>query len=74
MGVGVPADGTCLACRVAVKEAVWRELQSLWAEGRSMPEIRAAFGWTHGHLSVEMTRMRAAGWDLPHRYKLGATA
>jgi hypothetical protein len=39
-----------------------------------MPEIRAAFGWTHGHLSVEMTRMRAAGWDLPHRYKLGATA
>lgn len=42
----------------------------LWADGAPLREIRELLGWTQGHLSVEMDRMRRQGYDLPYRYKV----
>lgn len=47
-----------------------QRIVALWAEGRSMREIEKELGCTHGHLSVEMFRMREQGYDLPHRYRV----
>ncbi len=40
-----------------------------WAEGLALAEIRERLGWSKGHLSMEMHRLRAKGYDLPFRYR-----
>lgn len=48
------------------------EIQRLWAEGRKLREIAAAMDSTQGAIGVEITKMRADGWDLPHRIRVAA--
>ena len=44
-----------------------QQIVAWWAEGRSMRFIYDQLGWTAGHLSDEMDRLRAAGHNLPYR-------
>jgi FixJ family two-component response regulator len=60
----------CAACVQAAKEARWREIQRLWAAGLSLREIAAQLGISHKNVGAQMGWMRAAGWDLPHRYDI----
>jgi hypothetical protein len=69
MGVNYFADGECQTCRKRGHEERWRELQTLWNEGRTFPEITAELGWTESLLGKELHTARAAGWSLPYRYR-----
>ena len=68
----------CVGCRKALRrEAVVARdkiLEQLWAEGKSMREIAAEFGWTKGHIAVEMNYARERGANLPYRYRAGKRA
>jgi predicted transcriptional regulator len=46
----------------------YRRLEALWLAGKTYPEIQEAFGWSKGRLSNALTRGRALGYNLPHRY------
>jgi hypothetical protein len=70
MAKGYPRAGMCRGCRVALKEARWREIQRLWARGRPMSEIAARVGCSENHLGTEMARMRQSDWELPYRYRV----
>ena len=61
--------------QVAAKEKLWRKVEKMWREGRTMSFIAKKLDWTTNQLGVQMAYMRAAGWDLPHRRKprTGAT-
>ena len=67
--MGNTSDGVCLACRSAACHGRRMLIVTWWADGMSMPDICARLRWTRGALSVEMVRMRAAGYDLPYRYR-----
>jgi DNA-binding CsgD family transcriptional regulator len=38
-----------------------------WAEGRTLAEIGAHLGWSKGHVTNHLHRLRAKGYDLPYR-------
>jgi DNA-binding CsgD family transcriptional regulator len=63
----------CRPCWVAQeKERVHPRAEQIvawWAEGRTLAEIGERLGWSKGHLSMEMHRLRAKGYDLPFRYR-----
>ncbi len=71
MGIGVRGDGVCAKCRAVSVHEKRLMLASLWAQGRSMREIAAEFGWELHQVGPEMARMRKLGYNLPHRYNLG---
>ena len=48
-----------------------RELEALWADGKSLREIATHFGWSNIHASVEMVNARERGASLPYRYATG---
>ena len=50
------------------RDARWALVQRRWKEGRSHREVRLELGWSQSQLSVQMKRMRDAGWVLPYRY------
>ena len=50
------------------------EIQRLWSEGASLKTIGVALDSTSNSVGVEIARMRADGWDLPHRYRLRSKA
>lgn len=74
MGIGRPHDGVCQSCVSTVRHERCLQIVAWWAEGLSWADIAAELGWTMGHMSVEMDRMRAAGYDLPYRYRVGRRA
>jgi transposase len=44
-------------------------IERLWADGLSLREIADRLGMTHGHVNVEIARMRElGGYVVPHRY------
>lgn len=51
-----------------------RTIERLWAEGYTLKQIAAVFGWSMGHVAVEFHRARANGADLPYRYRTGKRA
>lgn len=66
------ASNRCLACHTAASERERTErrirIAALWAEGLSMAQIASEMGRaSKASVSVEMQRMRAAGWELPYR-------
>lgn len=69
LGIGQARRGgrTCEECIqfAAVQKLV--RLERLWNEGKTFPEICAAFGWSRGHLSQMLDRGRERGYDLPYR-------
>ena len=73
LGVGARRHGikVCRDCfdeMRAVGTAMRRErIAEMWARGLKQREIAAEIGTTRPTISVEMSRMRAAGWDLPLR-------
>ena len=52
----------------AAKQAKGELVQKMWKEGRTSREIREQVGWATSQLTMQMSRMRDAGWDLPYRY------
>jgi hypothetical protein len=42
-------------------------IYEMWHAGTKMDEIAAALGTTRGTISVQLSRMRHCGWDLPLR-------
>lgn len=72
--VGSRRRGTkvCRECHdemVAVGTAMKRErIAELWAQGLKLREIAAVLGTTQHTITVDMTRMRRDGWDLPRRH------
>jgi hypothetical protein len=69
MGSGSAKKGrkSCQACWDAGIELKRELLVELWADGLTHGQIGAAFGWTKGHLSAEISRCRELGYALPHR-------
>jgi len=61
----------CWSCWIAQEqERVHPRAEQIvawWAEGLALAEIRERLGWSKGHLSMEMHRLRAKGYDLPYR-------
>lgn len=61
----------CKDCHLIHQRAAHRErdlqIVAWWAEGLTMREICARLGWSKGHLSCEIHRLRARGYSLPHR-------
>jgi DNA-binding CsgD family transcriptional regulator len=61
----------CRACedqrRAEPVHARAERIVAWWAEGLTLAEIGARLGWSKGHLSMEMHRLRAKGYDLPYR-------
>ena len=51
------------------KEKKWRKVQEMWAKEMPLAKIAERMGWSTGHVKVEMSRMRQAGWHLPKRTK-----
>jgi DNA-binding CsgD family transcriptional regulator len=51
-----------------VLEAKRARIAQLWADGAPMNEIAAAIGTNRNTLGTQMSRMRAAGWELPYRH------
>jgi ribosomal protein S27E len=43
------------------------QIVAWWAAGFTLAEIGMCFGWSKGHMSNEMYRLRAKGYDLPYR-------
>lgn len=62
--------GTCRRCTSEGREHNLIALEAMWADGLSLREIGAHFGWTLNHVSAEMGRARREGRDLPHRYRI----
>lgn len=62
-----PATG-CGACRAADADAHAREYVRLWAEGKTLRQIAAHFGYSLGAAPRELHRLRERGYDLPFRY------
>ena len=53
---------------MAQKQANWERVQKLWLNGDTYGQIAKQLGWSKSQLSVQMTRMRNEGWDMPYRY------
>jgi hypothetical protein len=49
------------------KEKKWRRVQKMWASNLSQAEIAKRMNWSTGHVKIEISRMRLAGWDVPKR-------
>lgn len=60
----------CMPCREDKRDCRARQIERLWAEGRSLKEIAAELGCTVKSLGVRMVALRKMGYDLPHRYKV----
>lgn len=79
MGVGARRKGTvhCGNCHRELEEARVREraewIAEMWAAGLRTGEIAAALGWTLGHVSREIVRIRKRSPGLlPYRRKTHA--
>lgn len=55
---------SCQAAAVTVRRGL---IEGMWADGWTLREITAALNTTKATVAVEIARMRADGWDLPHR-------
>lgn len=63
MGVGIAHDGTCRSCR----PARIAELIDLWNAGLTTAEIGERLGRSKYGVRVEISKLRAKGYDIPHR-------
>jgi transposase len=50
------------------RDKTYRAIQRHWKNGLTGNQIAKKLGWSKSQLDVTMTRMRATGWDLPHRH------
>lgn len=58
----------CGICQIHAGAERRRErIARLWRQDLTAPEIAAIIGSTANSVGVEITRMRADGWDLPFR-------
>lgn len=57
-----------LAAAKARRRARWERIRDLALTGKSHKEIAREVGSTANRIHVELYAMRAAGWDVPHRY------
>lgn len=60
----------CRACWEGGARGRYDQIVEWWAEGLSLREIASRLGWTTNTLGTTMARMRAEGYDLPHRYAM----
>lgn len=65
-----------LRCQPCWSEFAWeqhadrdRQIEEWWNEGLSLREIGERLGWTEKHLTVEIHRLREAGYNLPYRHR-----
>lgn len=61
----------CMSCRKAEVHARAELIVNWWAEGYKQGQIAKLLGWSRGHLSAEMDRLRAKGYHLPYRRRTG---
>lgn len=64
------AGGICIACRAEHSVKRKQEIQRLWNDGQSLPQIAERLNTTVNSVGVTMTQMRDDGWELPLRYKM----
>jgi transposase len=58
----------CWAWREAGRvDARARKIEGWWAGGLTLREIADRLGWTKGHISHEIHRLREKGYSLPYR-------
>lgn len=78
MGVGAARKGAtvCREChveQVALGRAMRCErIADMWAQGCTLREIAEALDSAVHSIGASMSRMRAAGWDLPYRHNWSA--
>lgn len=66
-GIGRRTTQVCRACRMASRRERRMRIAAMHADGATLVELAAALNSTPGSVSVEMTKMRHDGWDLPYR-------
>lgn len=63
----------CASCRDKIRSEgpahKWNLILDLWNEGKTFPQLMKITGFSKGHLSTEMSRMREAGVPLAYRYE-----
>jgi transposase len=62
-------------CEGCIKDGIdhrARQIEQWWAEGLKLKEIAERLGWSVGHVSMEMDRLRAKGYALPYRRRTGS--
>lgn len=59
-----PPTEDCPSCRARAR---YRQIEQLWNEGRSFPEIMAELDVSQGFLAGTVNRMRRNGYNLPYR-------
>lgn len=68
------APKRCKRCHLAAetRRVVERahRIERWWAEGLTRREIGERLGWSDSRIGVEFARLRAAGFNLPYRYRL----
>lgn len=57
----------CAACDLFTRRQRMRFIQALWKEGRTTREMAILFDTTEGSIRATVGKMRADGWDMPHR-------
>lgn len=57
----------CRACRTNDRSWLYRELETLWNDGKTVAEIAATVGRTERSVEKHIRRMRAMGRDIPRR-------
>lgn len=63
-------SGICQACHEDEVDRRARQIERWWAEGLLLKEIASRLGWSLGHIAQEFDRLRAKGYNLPHRYRV----
>jgi hypothetical protein len=66
-GVSAGSTVAALAAWVAIRDAHYREVQSLWHAGLLAREIAARMDTTPRTVNCWLHRMRRDGWDVPYR-------
>lgn len=63
----------CFVCHVFSEaervEVRAHKIEEWWSEGLTLLEIADKLGWSKGHVSMEMHRLREQGYELPYRHQ-----
>lgn len=64
-----PKSSLCAECRSEDVHRRALQIEEWWAEGLTCPEIMQRLGWSKGHISIEINRLRNCGYNPPYRRK-----
>lgn len=66
--------GKCAGCHADDIDRRARQIEKWWAGEWTLKQIAAELGWSVNHISRELHRLRAKGYELPYRRPVHPTA